>query len=175
MSNRRPVLTPRQIEALTLDDLLGDLDPSALAKAASTPTAPQRANLLNREADRERLIAQAAQRHRAARQNLTPWIPEAIVLLIRETHCSHCAAVWPSPAAESLMVRFRHRRTGDTWEVANHPSQLNPHLPLEKKVLHAKAHACPACFTSGNLLAHYRRRAEEQNPAPLNTPDTPEA
>lgn len=173
MSNqKKPQLSQAQIDSLTLDDLLGDLDPSKLTKAASdratSPASrPQRANLLNREAEREATIADAARRHREAQTKLSPWLPEAAVLVVEHVTCSCCHSSYTNPAAETTLIRFRHRRNNSTWEVANHPSHLNPSLPREEKVLYRTVLACPQCFFTrpAECRDHYEACAERSNPS----------
>lgn len=157
MSNRRKTnLTAAQIEAMTLDDLLGDLDPSKLAQSAANGKGrPQRVDLLNAEAAREQAIAEAARRHRETQARISPWLPEATIICLEHVECTFCGSHSVVPAAETLMVRFRNRRDGSTWEVANHPSQLNPSLPREEKHLWRKAHACQHCFTAPEAADWY--------------------
>lgn len=158
-STRKATLSQAQLQNLSLEDLLSGVNPQALAKAASRPRAEAGSiNILNRDARREQLIREAAERAKADRAALSPWVPEATVLAVLRTTCTHCQSEFLSPAADSLMVRFRHRRNGSTWETANHPCQRNPSLPRETKFLERQTHACPHCFLEPGVLSHYQQQ-----------------
>lgn len=159
MSNKAQ-LSKKQMEELSLDDLLSGLDSGKLAKAASSQTRPKKAQLLSSENEREALIAQAAERHRQTQEKISPWLPECVVLYTQEVLCTHCQSTFRYPAANSLLIRFRHRRNGSSWEVANHPSQLNPALPREQQTLYSRVHACENCFRDASVLTHYSQQTE---------------
>lgn len=162
MSNQEK-LTKKQINDLSLDDLLSGLDSGKVARAAASGSRPKKSDLLNSENQREALIAQAAQRHRETQQKISPWLPECVVLYTQEVLCTHCGSQFRYPAANSLLIRFRHRKNGSTWEVANHPSQLNPTLSREARTLHSRVHACEHCFRQPSVLAHYSQQTEMEN------------
>ena len=162
MSKRKhPQYTNRELESLSLADLLAGVDSNALNSAASKPAAERKnINILNRESQREAEIRAAAERHRRAQATLSPWIPQALILVVSRVQCTHCGHTHEAPGAATPLVRFANRRDNSTWEVANHPSQLNPDLPREIKYLDSVVHACEVCFFDSTLITHQRLVAE---------------
>jgi hypothetical protein len=79
----------------------------------------------------------------------SPWRAIKTILLLCETQCS-CGATFQHPAAKMPLAHFMHIHKPDTfWEVACHPSTLNPALPKETRILIETVTACQSCFTNG--------------------------
>lgn len=157
----------KQIKDLTLDDLFSGLDAARVQKAATEGRRLKKCETLSKEAQREAMIADAAKKHLETQKKISPWIPEANVYCQVQVTCTQCHSSFKYPAAESLLIRFRHRRNGGTWETANHPSQMNPHLPKEIQTVQRKTHCCSFCFQWEETAQHYftqqAQQAQEQN------------
>lgn len=142
-----PHFSNHQLKNLSLAELLEGIEPSALlesttAKGGKTSTDLRTAEARKADERREEEIRQAAQKAR-----LSPWKPEAIVLLMQETICRGCGSRYLAPGAQTLMTRFRNSRKPDSsWEVAHHPCQQNPSLPREIKYIEEFCEACPNCL-----------------------------
>lgn len=80
----------------------------------------------------------------------SPWRATKVILLVQETQC-RCGETFLHPAAKMPLAHFQHVRKPDTiWEVASHPSTLNPDLPRETRMLIDSVEACPNCFNKGD-------------------------
>lgn len=80
---------------------------------------------------------------------LPKWNAEATILVLTKTRCKCCGTVYFSPAAETLLVRFRNiKRPDETWEIAHHPTLARPNLPREAKTLEISVEVCQNCFST---------------------------
>jgi hypothetical protein len=111
----------------------------------------------------EDMIAQAAKK---ARKKVSPWHPTAIILPVLRHHCKSCQAEFTSPGGPPL-VRFEHKRNGTIWETSGHPSQQNPNLPQQIRVIDLEVEVCQECFSTTPILSE---PGSPQLPLPLEFP-----
>lgn len=81
----------------------------------------------------------------------SPWIAEAAVLVETVVTCT-CGTEYSVPASDAPLVRFRHRRRGDLWEVAQHPALLRPDLPRETRQIYGTCQVCPNCWQDTDVI-----------------------
>ena len=80
------------------------------------------------------------------RRATDPWRVEGVILVIQETTCS-CGTVYRAPAADNLLVRFRHKKSGMLWEIAEHPAMLNKNVTrLPHRIMQGTVTNCEACW-----------------------------
>ena len=111
----------------------------------------------------EETIAQAAKQ---ARKKVSPWHPTAVILPVLRHHCKACQSEFTSPGGAPL-VRFEHRKNGTIWETAGHPSQQNPNLPKQIRIIEIEVEVCPECFSQTPILSE---SDSPQIPFPLEFP-----
>lgn len=75
----------------------------------------------------------------------SPWELIAAILVETRVTCT-CGIQWRIPASEDPLVRFKHKKNGSLWEVANHPAVMRPGLPRKIRILEGSCHACPSCW-----------------------------
>lgn len=122
-------------------DLSDILDDEQLEKA-------KRGAKLEAKAKRK-LAKQEAAAEAPPKAKPSPWRATKVILVMQQTEC-RCGATFEHPAAKMPLAHFDHvRDPSKVWEVAKHPSTINPDLPRETRLLRETVEACPKCFNKG--------------------------
>lgn len=85
------------------------------------------------------------------------WEPQARIIILFETKCSHCGEVSLIPEVhlnslpKRILIRFRNKRTGALWEKLCLPENVPPRLPHVIRRIPATTSLCASCAQAAEL------------------------